>query len=196
MRKAEGLDTKSSMDAQHGYHARCDAAMEKLADKWEEVSPTSPSSSATTRTRSTRPSSSIRRSWCSSATTSRTIRRPRKTRKENLPPGIAEAEHGHATDTYTEYHGVPDLGPHIIKTLVENEFDVAASKVWPKHARNGASHAFGHIYRQVMRDKVVPNVPVYQLMSTIMNSLYLRWRACLAACASSLVVSNSSTVRR
>jgi OH-DDVA oxygenase len=46
--------------------------------------------------------------------------------------------------------------------LMEREFDVAASKVWPKHARNGASHAFGHIYRQVMRDKVVPNVPIYQ----------------------------------
>jgi len=39
---------------------------------------------------------------------------------------------------------------------------VAASKVWPQRAKNGASHAFGHIYRQVMRDKVVPNVPIYQ----------------------------------
>ena len=34
MRRAEGLDAKSSMDAQHGYHARCHAAMAKLADKW------------------------------------------------------------------------------------------------------------------------------------------------------------------
>ena len=82
--------------------------------------------------------------------------------KAKLPPGIAEAEHGHATESYTEYPGVPDLGAHIIKTMMANEFDVAASKIWPKHARNGASHAFGHIYRQVMRDKVVPNVPIYQ----------------------------------
>src|SRR5271155_204634 len=37
MREAEGLDAKSSMDAQHKYHARCHAAMERLADKWEEV---------------------------------------------------------------------------------------------------------------------------------------------------------------
>ena len=57
---------------------------------------------------------------------------------------------------------MPDLGVHIIKTLTEHDFDVAASKVWPEHARNGASHAFGHIYRQVMRDNVVPNVPIYQ----------------------------------
>ena len=82
--------------------------------------------------------------------------------KKKLPPGVAEAEPGHATEVYTEYRGQPELGQHIIKTLMANEFDVAASKVWPKHARNGASHAFGHIYRQVMRDKVVPNVPIYQ----------------------------------
>jgi hypothetical protein len=79
-----------------------------------------------------------------------------------MAPGIAEAEHGHAAQAYTEYRGAPDLASHIIATLVESEFDVAASKVWPKHARNGASHAFGHIYRQVMRDQVVPNVPIYQ----------------------------------
>ena len=35
MRRAEGLDAKSSMEAQKGYHGRCHAAMETLADKWE-----------------------------------------------------------------------------------------------------------------------------------------------------------------
>jgi hypothetical protein len=34
------------------------------------------------------------------------------------PPGIAEAEHGHATDVYTEYRGVPELGIHIINEAV------------------------------------------------------------------------------
>src|SRR5919108_893970 len=37
LRRAEELEAKSSMDAQRGYHARCHAAMEKLADKWEAV---------------------------------------------------------------------------------------------------------------------------------------------------------------
>src|SRR5215475_12926933 len=35
MRRPEGLEAKSSMDAQRGYHARCHAAMNTLADKWE-----------------------------------------------------------------------------------------------------------------------------------------------------------------
>src|SRR6476619_7424606 len=37
MRKPEQLEAKSTMDAQHRYHARCHVAMEQLADKWEEV---------------------------------------------------------------------------------------------------------------------------------------------------------------
>src|SRR4030095_2862456 len=37
MRVPEGLDRKSSMEAQHSYHSRCHVAMVKLADKWEEV---------------------------------------------------------------------------------------------------------------------------------------------------------------
>src|SRR5436853_7404680 len=39
MRKAEGLTEKSTMDAQRGYHARCQTAMSKLADQWDEVKP-------------------------------------------------------------------------------------------------------------------------------------------------------------
>src|ERR1043166_1373535 len=35
LRSPEGLEAKSSMDAQRSYHARCHAAMEKLADQWE-----------------------------------------------------------------------------------------------------------------------------------------------------------------
>jgi hypothetical protein len=161
MRKPEGLDKKSSMDAQHGYHARCDAAMEKLADKWNEVKPDvavilGNDQDEVYKTGELNPAfmvfyGDVIPNYPQS-----------EEDKKNLPPGIAEAEHGHATDVYTEYKGLPDLGQHIIQTLVEHEFDVAASKIWPKHARNGASHAFGHIYRQVMRDEVVPNVPVYQ----------------------------------
>lgn len=161
MRSAEGLDGKSSMDAQHGYHARCDAAMEQLADKWEEVKPDvavilGNDQDEVFKTNELNPAfmvfyGDVIPNYPQS-----------EEQRASLPPGIAEAEHGHATDVYTEYRGLPDLGQHIIAKLVENEFDVAASKIWPKEARNGASHAFGHIYRQVMRDKVVPNVPIYQ----------------------------------
>jgi Catalytic LigB subunit of aromatic ring-opening dioxygenase len=161
MRRAENLETKSTMDAQRGYHSRCHVAMEKLADKWEQVGADiavilGNDQNEIYETAQLNPAFMV-----FFGDTIPNYPQSEEDRK-NLPPGVAEAEYGHATETYTEYRGVPDLGQHIIKTLVEHEFDVAASKVWPKEARNGASHAFGHIYRQVMRDKVVPNVPVYQ----------------------------------
>jgi OH-DDVA oxygenase/3-O-methylgallate 3,4-dioxygenase len=161
MRKSEGLELKSTMEAQHKYHARCQAAMEKLADKWDEAGADiavvlGNDQNEVYETEELNPPFMI-------FFGEKIPNYPQSDEaKADLPPGIAEAEHGHATETYTEYPGVPELGTHIIKTMMENEFDVAASKIWPKHARNGASHAFGHIYRQVMRDQVVPNVPIYQ----------------------------------
>ncbi len=149
------------MDAQHKYHARCDAAMDKLADKWDAVGADiavilGNDQDEVYETEQLNPAFMV-------FFGEKIPNYPQtEEQRKKLPPGIAEAEHGHATETYTEYPGVPDLGAHIIKTLCDREFDVAASKVWPKHARNGASHAFGHIYRQVMRDNVVPNVPIYQ----------------------------------
>ncbi len=161
LRQSEKLEEKSSMEAQRKYHARCHVAMDKLADKWEQIKPDvavilGNDQDEIYETDQLNPAFMV--------FYGEIIPNYPQTEedKKKLPPGVAEAEHGHATEVYTEYRGQPDLGQHIIKTLMEHEFDVAASKVWPKHARNGASHAFGHIYRQVMRDKVVPNVPIYQ----------------------------------
>jgi hypothetical protein len=161
MRRPEGLDAKSSMEAQRGYHARCQAAMAKLADKWQEIGADvavvlGNDQDEIFATDELNPAFMIFYG-------DKIPNYPQsQAAKASLPPGVAEAEHGHATEAYTEYPGVPELGAYIVRTMMENEFDVAASKVWPRNARNGASHAFGHIYRQVMRDKVVPNVPIYQ----------------------------------
>ncbi|HUN27837.1 MAG TPA: hypothetical protein VMU67_16160 [Steroidobacteraceae bacterium] len=80
-----------------------------------------------------------------------------------MPPGIHEAEAGHSPPEYTEYSGHPELALHIIKAAMAADFDVATSQrlpVHPGHWVSGMPHAFGFIYRQIMRDRVVPNVPV------------------------------------
>jgi OH-DDVA oxygenase/3-O-methylgallate 3,4-dioxygenase len=161
LRHNEGLEAKSSMEAQRSYHARCHAAMDKLADQWDAVKPDvavilGNDQDEIYKTDQLNPAFMV---FYGDTIPAYPVPEEGKSK---LGPGIAEAEHGHAPETYREYRGVPELGLHIIKTLVEHDFDVASSKVWPKEARNGASHAFGHIYRQVMRDEVVPNVPVYQ----------------------------------
>lgn len=81
-----------------------------------------------------------------------------------LPPGIVEAEHGHAPDHAVSHAGHPELARHVIAALMAAEFDVTASPTLPAHnpKNTGISHAFGHVYRNVMRDRVIPNVPIYQ----------------------------------
>lgn len=161
LRKPEGFDNKASFEAQKGYHARCHAAMEKLADKWEQIRPDvavilGNDQNEIYETDTLNPAFMVFYG-------DKIPHHPQdRADLAKMPPGVAEAEHGHAVSEYTEYNGVPELGRHIIDTLIGHEFDVTACKEWPKKTRNGASHAFGHIYRQVMRDKVVPNVPIYQ----------------------------------
>ena len=80
-----------------------------------------------------------------------------------LPPGVAVAERGHAPPEDASYPGQPDLGRHMIRSLMEDEFDVGQSAWLPKGSgyANGIPHAFGFIYRRIMNDEVIPNVPVF-----------------------------------
>ena len=85
-----------------------------------------------------------------------------------LPPGIAIAERGHAPPEDATYPGLPALGRHIIESLIESEFDVGQSARLPTGSGyvNGIPHAYGFVYRRIMNDAVIPNVPV------ILNTFY------------------------
>jgi OH-DDVA oxygenase/3-O-methylgallate 3,4-dioxygenase len=79
------------------------------------------------------------------------------------PPGIHESEWGHKPDAYTEYPAHRELANRLIGHLVADGFDITRASQLPEHEghfQSGIGHAFGFIYRQIMRDKVVPNVPI------------------------------------
>ena len=53
------------------------------------------------------------------------------------------------------------LGEHLIESLIEEEFDVARSNKLPEGQRNGTiGHAFYFVYRRLMNNEVIPNVPI------------------------------------
>lgn len=82
---------------------------------------------------------------------------------KKMAPGIHEAEWGHNPPERTDYPGQPELARHIIRSAMGDEFDVARSIRLPEHPghwNSGIGHAFGFVYRQIMRDKVVPHVPL------------------------------------
>ena len=83
--------------------------------------------------------------------------------KAKLPPGIAIAEVGHCPPGGAEYSGNPDLGVHLVKSLMDQEFDVSESSQLPKADghEHGIPHAFGFLYRRIMVDNPPPNVPLF-----------------------------------
>ena len=81
-----------------------------------------------------------------------------------MPPGVAEAELDRTPKVYTKWPCLPDLGGHIIERLMADGFDVAQLTRLPRGeaGSNAAPHAYSFIYRRVMRDHVVPHVPIFQ----------------------------------
>jgi hypothetical protein len=80
-----------------------------------------------------------------------------------LNPGVARAEADRTPPVYTEYPCLPDLGRHVIESVIAEGFDVAQLTRLPTGSigSNAAPHAYGFVYRRVMRDKVIPHVPVF-----------------------------------
>ncbi len=88
-------------------------------------------------------------------------------RMENVPstpeerarmgPGLAIAEEGHCPKDGATYDGAPELASHLVRSLVGEEFDVAQASSLGGH---GIPHAYGFVYRRLLRDAPPPSVPV------------------------------------
>ncbi|MFL6797063.1 MAG: hypothetical protein ACJ8F3_06600 [Xanthobacteraceae bacterium] len=84
--------------------------------------------------------------------------------KKRLPPGIEIAEPNHHGKTTETYPGHPALGQHIIEQLVTRDFDVAAAARLPQSPSSNSSglpHAYGFVYRRIIKENVVPAVPIF-----------------------------------
>lgn len=97
-----------------------------------------------------------------------TIANMPRTAEQNarLPAGIEIADHGHLPDTPIDYPGHRDLGVHLAGHLVrEGGFDVTLchekpTVQGPQSLLYGMPHAYGFLYKNIMRDHVKPHVPV------------------------------------
>jgi 3-O-methylgallate 3,4-dioxygenase len=165
-RRDEGLADQIAEEKWRTRHAACQAAIETLADKFHAAKPDVAvivgNDQKELFTEDNFPAFTV--FW--GPTIENRPRTPEQTAK--LPPGVAVAERGHAPPEDAVYDGQPSLGRHIIESLMADEFDVSQSERLPKGSgyANGIPHAYGFVYRRIMRDRVVPNVPV------ILNTFY------------------------
>ncbi len=90
-------------------------------------------------------------------------------------PGVGIATPGRIPPEGASYSGHPELAHHITQHLTANNFDIATvTKL--REGRAAMGHAFGFVYRQIMRDRVIPNVPI------IVNTFYPPNQPTVARC--------------
>jgi OH-DDVA oxygenase len=84
--------------------------------------------------------------------------------KADMTQGMLIAERGHHGAETEIYRGEPALARHLIAAMIADEFDVSAAKRLRNSApfpTSGIPHAYSFVYRQIMKDQAVPNVPVF-----------------------------------
>jgi catalytic LigB subunit of aromatic ring-opening dioxygenase len=96
--------------------------------------------------------------------------------RAKLPPGIALAEQGHCPPGGAVYRGAPAEARAILRSLVEQHFDVSQSARLPKgpDRQHGIPHAFGFLYRNTMRDAPPPSIPIFVNVGVPPNQPTLR----------------------
>ena len=78
-------------------------------------------------------------------------------RLRELPPGIEVSLPGYIPAGGADYPGCPELARAIIARAIADEFDIAAMSDLP---RLETPHAWGFVYRRLMRDDPCPSVMV------------------------------------
>lgn len=160
MRKDEGLAEQSSLAERTRRHGTCQAAIARMADVFAEVKPDVAVIFGNDQSElfndTLLPAFTVFNGptiWNEPSSEEQAARHP---------PGIHAAEAGHKPPAYTEYPGHPELANYLIGDLTANRFDITRANTLPRlenHWHSGIGHAFGFVYRQIMRDAVVPHVP-------------------------------------
>lgn len=80
-----------------------------------------------------------------------------------LPPGIAIAEEGHCPPGGATYSGAPAQASAVVESLIAQQFDIATSERLPgaPGRQSGIPHAFGYVYRRIMRDVAPASIPIF-----------------------------------
>jgi len=161
LRKDAHFEREITPEKWQARHAACQAALDRLAEKFAEVKPDVAvivgNDQRELFMEDNFPAFAVH--W--GETIENRPRTPEQVAK--LPPGVAVAERGHAPPADAVYPGLPSLGRHIIERLTADAFDVAQMQRLPAGSGyvNGIPHAFGFVYRRIMKDAVIPNVPVF-----------------------------------
>lgn len=168
-RAGEGLGPQAELQERESRHARANAAVEALAVAWQQARPDVAVIMGNDQhelfVEDLMPAFTV---YWGQQVENLPSTHEQAARK---PAGIHVAHHGHAPPQKLVHPGCPELGRLFIEHTMRDGFDVAQSQ-WLREADQGISfssgmpHAYGFVYRNVMKDQVPPHVPV------IINTFY------------------------
>ncbi len=76
-------------------------------------------------------------------------------------PGLNIAEPANSPEEGATYPGATELADHILRSLADEDFDLAQSDQTPSGApRGGIPHAYGFFYHTILQDQTPPSVPI------------------------------------
>lgn len=161
LRGDDGFERRISADAMQAHFGRCKAALAALAAVYAEVKPDIAVIFGNDQFEVFAKENIPALAVYAGETIDNIPKSPEMLAK--LPIGIAPAEISYCPPEGGKYSGCPDLAAHLIDGLMEQGFDVAQSTALPvgPMGTNSIPHAYGFVYRSIMKDRVIPNVPVF-----------------------------------
>lgn len=153
--RAPGFAREVEVETRRERFAQCRRAMEALGRKFKETAPEAVIIVGNDQ----------REFFDSGITPSITVYRGKQIKNvqhlHEEAPGLNIAEPGNAPEQGAIYAGAQELADHILKSLEEENFDLAQSDTTPGSApRGGIPHAYGFLYHSILGDNPPPSVPI------------------------------------
>jgi hypothetical protein len=153
--RAPGFASEVELPVRQERFARCRVAMQQLGQKFQQVAPEAVVMVGNDQ----------REFFTEELTPSITIYRGKEIHNvqhmHEDQPGLNIAEPGNAPEEGATYPGAPDLADHILRSLAEENFDLAQCGTTPQNAiRHGIPHAYGFLYHSILGGTPPPSVPV------------------------------------
>jgi hypothetical protein len=153
--RTPGFASQVDVETRRVRHARCRKAMETLTEKFRQAAPEAVVIVGNDQ----------REFFDEDLTPAITVYRGKEIRNVQFlhesSPGLNIAEVGNAPIEGASYPGASELADHILKSLADEDFDLAQSSSTPKGgSRHGIPHAYGFLYHSILGDAPPPSVPV------------------------------------
>jgi len=160
LRAPEDLARQSSLEERSRRHAACQSAIAKLADALKSEAPDVVVLIGNDQREIFKDSLTPAFSILHGASVDNVALD--EARLAALKPGLALAHWANVPEETVSYPCVPELGEHLLTSLMDDGFDIAAMKSLPEGpgGRRGLPHAYGFVYRRIMNDVPIPAVPV------------------------------------